>query len=413
MTGIAVVGAAEAQMGAALPGLSAADVMAQAARAALADAGLAPADVDGVFAAATQMPWASVTLSEDLGIRPRSQDTTMLGGASPMAHVNHARAAIAAGLCEVAVIAYGSTQRSVGRATASVQERDPWEAPYAPPLPVAAYALAASRHMHDYGTTAEQLAWVAVSARQWAQRREGAWSREPLTLADVAAARRVCDPFGVRDCCLVTDGGAALVVTSVARARGLRRPPVFVLGAAEAQTHRSVSSMPDLTTTAAFESGARAFAEAGLRPADVDSAQIYDAFTITPILFLEDLGFCPKGEGGAFVADGRIAPGGELRVNTSGGGLSYGHPGMNGLPLLVEAVREVREEGKDVVLAHGNGGVLSTQATVLLGSEEAAGERPRTKVARLREPAGAVMGRRRRATAGRALREPGSRGQTP
>jgi acetyl-CoA acetyltransferase len=401
VTGVAVVGAAEAQMGKALPGLSAADVMAEAARGALADAGLAVEEVDGVFAAATQVPWASVTLSEDLGIAPRYQDSTMLGGASPMAHVNHARAAIAAGLCEVALIAYGSTQRSVGRAQASVQEIDPWEAPYAPPLPVAAYALAASRHMYEYGTTAEQLAWVAVSARQWAQRRGApAWSTDDLSLEDVAAARRVCDPFGVRDCCLVTDGGAAIVVTSVARTRGLKRPPVFVLGAAEAQTHRHISSMPDLTRTAAVESGARAFAEAGLRPADVESAQLYDAFTITPILFLEDLGFCPKGEGGAFVADGRIAPGGALRVNTSGGGLSYGHPGMNGLPLLVEAVREVRVEGKDVVLAHGNGGVLSAQATVLLGSEEAASDRPRTKVARLREPAGAVMGRRRRATSG-------------
>ncbi|HWI75378.1 MAG TPA: acetyl-CoA acetyltransferase [Baekduia sp.] len=397
MIGVAIAGAAEAQMGEALPGMSASDVMAEAALAALADAGLAVEEVDGVFAAATQLPWASVTLSEDLGLRPRYQDSTMLGGASPMAHVNHARAAIAAGLCDVALIAYGSTQRTVGRAQASVQERDPWEAPYAPPLPVAAYALAASRHRHEYGTTAEQLAWVAVSARQWAARREGAWSRDPLTLDDVAAARRVCDPFGVRDCCLVTDGGAAIVVTSAARARALKRPPVFVLGAAEAQTHRYVSAMPDLTTTAAVESGARAFAEAGLRPADVESAQLYDAFTITPILFLEDLGFCGKGEGGAFVADGRIAPGGALRVNTSGGGLSYGHPGMNGLPLLVEAVREVRDEGKDVVLAHGNGGVLSTQATVLLGSEDAASQRPRTKVARLREPAGAVMGRRRRA----------------
>jgi acetyl-CoA acetyltransferase len=398
MTGVAIAGAAEAQMGKALPGLSAADVMAEAARAALADAGLTVADVDGVFAAATQLPWASVTLVEELGIRPRHTDSTMIGGASAMAHVNHARAAIAAGLCDVALIAYGSTQRSVGRASASVQEIDPWEAPYRPPLPVAAYALAASRHMHEYGTTAEQLAWVAVSARQWAQRREGAWSREDLTLEDVAAAPRVCDPLGVRDCCLVTDGGAAIVVTSVARARTLRRRPVFVLGAAEAQSHRHISSMPDLTVTAAVESGARAFAEARLRPADVDSAQLYDAFTITPILFLEDLGFCEKGDGGGFVADGAIAPGGKLRVNTSGGGLSYGHPGMNGLPLLVEAVREVREEGKDVVLAHGNGGVLSAQATVLLGSEAAAGQRPRTKAMRLREPAGGNMGRRRRAT---------------
>jgi acetyl-CoA acetyltransferase len=222
VTGVAVVGAAEAQMGEALPGMSASDVMAEAALAALADAGLAVEEVDGVFAAATQLPWASVTLSEDLGLRPRHQDSTMLGGSSPMAHVNHARAAIAAGLCEVALIAYGSTQRTVGRAMASVQEVDPWEAPYAPPLPVAAYALAASRHMHEYGTTAEQLAWVAVSARQWAQRRGApAWSRDDLSLEDVAAARRVCDPLGVRDCCLVTDGGAAIVVTSVARARGL------------------------------------------------------------------------------------------------------------------------------------------------------------------------------------------------
>jgi acetyl-CoA acetyltransferase len=258
--------------------------------------------------------------------------------------------------------------------------------------------------MHEYGTTAEQLAWVAVSARRWAQRRPGAWSQDDLTLEDVLASPRVCDPLGVRDCCLVTDGGAAIVVTSVARAKALRRPPVYVLGAAEAQTHRHISSMPDLTRTAAAQSGERAFAEAGLAPRDVESAQLYDAFTITPILFLEDLGFCPKGEGGPFVADGRIAPGGALRVNTSGGGLSYAHPGMNGLPLLVEAVREVRTEGKDVVLAHGNGGVLSTQATVLLGSEAAAEQRPRTKAMRLREPAGAVMGRRRRTVAGRTVR---------
>src|SRR4051794_33289098 len=390
-------------MGLALPGMSASDVMAQAARDALRDAGLQPADVDGVFAASTQLPWASVTLAEELGIAPRHSDSTMLGGASPMAHLAHARAAIAAGLCEVAVIAYGSTQRSLGRSRASVQELDPWEAPYAPPLPVTAYALAASRHMHEFGTTPEQLAWVAVSARQWAQRNPDAWSREELTIADVLAAPRVCDPLGVRDCCLVTDGGAALVVTSLGRAKALRHKPVVLLGAGEAHSHRHISAMPDLTTTVAVQSGQRAFAEAGLRPADVQCAQLYDAFTITPILFLEDLGFCPKGEGGAFVADGRIAPGGALRVNTSGGGLSYAHPGMNGLQLLVEAVREVRDEGKDIVLAHGNGGVLSTQATVLLGSEEAAVDRPRTKVARLREPAGGNMGppaRRRRASAG-------------
>jgi acetyl-CoA acetyltransferase len=392
---VAIAGAAEAQMGLALPGMSASNVMAQAARDALRDAGLQPADVDGVFAASTQLPWASVTLAEELGIVPRHSDSTMLGGASPMAHLAHARAAIAAGLCEVAVIAYGSTQRSLGRSRASVQELDPWEAPYAPLLPVTAYALAASRHMHEFGTTPEQLAWVAVSARQWAQRNPDAWSREELTIADVLAAPRVCDPLGVRDCCLVTDGGAALVVTSLGRAKALRHKPVVLLGAGEAHSHRHISAMPDLTTTAAVQSGQRAFAEAGLRPADVQCAQLYDAFTITPILFLEDLGFCAKGEGGAFVADGRIAPGGELPVNTSGGGLSYAHPGMNGLPLLVEAVRQVRREGRDVVLAHGNGGVLSAQATVLLGSEDAGRHRPRQKRVRLSRPA-AAGGRARR-----------------
>ena len=395
---VAIAGAAEAQLGQALPGLGAADVMAEAARAALDDAGLTPADVDGVFAASTQLPWASVNLAEDLGLAPRHSDSTMLGGSSPMAHLNHARAAISAGLCDVALIAYGSTQRTVGRARASVQEVDPWEAPYRPMLPVAAYALAASRHMHVYGTTPEQLAWVAVSARRWAQGNPRAWAREELTIEDVLAAPRVCDPLGVLDCCLVTDGGGALVVTSAERASTLARRPVHLLGAGEAHSHRHISSMPDLTVTAAVESGARAFAEAGLTAADVQAAQLYDAFTITPILFLEDLGFCAKGEGGPFVADGRIAPGGALPVNTNGGGLSYAHAGMNGLQLLVEAVRQVREERRDVVLAHGNGGVLSTQCTVLLGSEAAAGARPRRKAARIRLPVGATPRRPRRAS---------------
>jgi acetyl-CoA acetyltransferase len=396
MTGVAIAGAAEAQVGRALPGLSASDVMAEAARAALADAGLAPGDVDGVFASSTQLPWASVNVAEELGIRPRYSDSTMLGGSSPMAHLAHARAAIGAGLCDVALIAYGSTQRSVGRASASVQEIDPWEAPYEPVLPVAAYALAASRHMHEFGTTSEQLAWVAVSARQWAQRNPRAWSRDDLSIDDVLAAPRVCDPLGVRDCCLVTDGGGALVVVSADRAAALASTPVHLLGAGEAHAHRHISSMPDLTKTAAVASGERAFAEAGLTPADVESAQLYDAFTITPILFLEDLGFCAKGDGGPFVEGGRIAPGGELPVNTNGGGLSYAHPGMNGLLLLVEAVRQVRDAGRDVVLAHGNGGVLSTQCTVLLGSEAAVSERPRAMRARAPRPrAVGAPGRRR------------------
>jgi acetyl-CoA acetyltransferase len=290
-------------------------------------------------------------------------------------HVDHARAAIAAGLCEVALIAYGSTQRLVGRSSASVQELDPWEAHFRPPMPVSAYALAASRHMHEFGTTREQLAAVAVAARAWAARNPLAWSREPLTIAGVLDARMVADPLTVRDCCLVTDGGAAVVLTSAERARALATEPVLVLGAGSAHSHRHITGMPSLTRTAAAESGARAFAQARLTPADVDVAQLYDAFTITPILFLEDLGFCAKGDGGPFAASGAIAPGGSLPVNTNGGGLSYTHPGMYGLHALVEGVRQLRGAcgdrqvaGCEVALVHGNGGVLSSQATLVLGS---------------------------------------------
>jgi len=366
---VAIAGAAESDLGEVAPGLTPTDLMVQASLRALADCGLGVGDVDGLFAATTQLPMATLNLGEALGVAPRYTDATQIGGSSAMAQLDHARAAIAAGLCAVALIAYASTQRSVGRAGASVQEVDPYEAPYRPLLPVSAYALAAARHMHEFATTPQQLAQVAVSARDWARDNPRAWARGPLSIDDVLSAPRVCDPLGVRDCCLVTDGGGALVVVSSERARALRRAPVFVLGVGEAHSHRHISSMPDLTTTAAVDSGARAFAQAGLTPAEVDCAQLYDAFTITPILFLEDLGFCAKGEGGPFVADGRIGPGGALAVNTNGGGLSYQHPGMYGLLALVEAVRQVREVGRHVVLAHGNGGVLSSQCTVLLGDE--------------------------------------------
>jgi len=377
---VAIAGAALSDAGAVPAGTTPAGLMAQASRRALAQCGLTVADVDGVYAASTQLPWASVTLAEELGIGPavRTSDSTQIGGASPLAHLNHARAAITAGLCDVALIAYGSTQRLVGRATASVQELDPFEAPYHPPLPIAAYALSAARHMHEFGTTPEQLAHVAVSARRWAQRWTGApaaWATGDLAIEDVLAAPRVCDPLGVRDCCLVTDGGAAVVVASRERARalsGMAGREVLVLGVGEALSHRHVSSMPDLVRTAAVTSGARAYAEAGYGPADVQVAQLYDAFTITPIMFLEDLGFCEKGDGGPFAASGAIAPGGSLPVNTTGGGLSFQHPGMNGLPLLVEGVRQIREAGADVSLVHANGGVWSSQCTVILGSETTA-----------------------------------------
>jgi acetyl-CoA acetyltransferase len=284
-------------------------------------------------------------------------------------------AAIELGLCEVALIAYGSTQRSVSRAAASPTDINPYEAPFRPLMPASAYALAAARHMYQFGTTREQLADVAVAARQWALLNPVAWEKEPLSREQVLGSRMVSDPLTVRDCCLVLDGGGAMIVTSAARARDCSKLPIHVLGTGEAIGHGSISNMSDLTTTAAAISGPWAYSAAGISPADVDVALLYDAFTITPILFLEDLGFCAKGEGGAFVQDGGIAPNGRLAVNTNGGGLSYCHPGMYGLLAMIECVRQLRGEcgirqiGRhDIALAHGNGGVLSSQCTAIFGT---------------------------------------------
>jgi acetyl-CoA acetyltransferase len=372
---VAVVGAAESDLGLVAPHTSPVDLMAQATLRALDDAGLKLSDVDGLFVAATQVRMGPMALAEYLGVKPKYFDGTIIGGSSFMSHVTHAQAAIEAGLCEVAVIAYGSTQRSVSRAAASPREYNHYETPYKPILPISAYALAAARHMHQYGTTREHLAEVAVSARKWALLNPIAWEKEPLTIEQVLKARMVSYPFTVRDCCLVVDGGGAIVITSAARAKSLKKKPVYVLGTGDALSHATISNMPDLTVTAAAESGAQAYKMAGIKPSDVKMLSLYDAFTITPILFLEDLGFCPKGEGGRFVEGGATAPGGSrIPVNTSGGGLSYCHPGMYGLLVMIEAIRQVRGEcGKrqikdcDVALAHGNGGVLSSQCTVLFG----------------------------------------------
>jgi len=371
----AIVGVAESDLGQVADGLSVIDLMAQGVQRALDDCGLEVKDIDGVFSATTQSRLSVLALCEYLGIDPPFLGSTIVGGSSFEYHVAHAMSAIEQGLCTVAVIAYGSTQRSVGRKQASVREINPYESPFRPFMPSSAYALAASRHMHQFGTTREQLAAVAVAAREWALLNPAAWEKKPLSLEDVLSARMVSYPFTVRDCCLVTDGGGAVIVTSTARARSLKKKPAYVLGCGQATTHSSISSMPDLTVTGAVAAGKAAYKMARLGPADVDAFELYDAFTINTILFLEDLGVCPKGEGGAFVADGRIGPKGSLPVNTNGGGLSYCHPGMYGLFLLIEAVRQLRGECgarqvKDcnVALAHGNGGVLSSQATVILGS---------------------------------------------
>jgi acetyl-CoA acetyltransferase len=372
----AIVGVAESDLGQVADGLSAIDLMAQGTKRALDDCGLSLKDVDGLFAATTQSRLSVLALAEYLGINPAFVGSTIVGGSSFEYHVAHAMGAIALGLCNVAVIAYGSTQRSIGRKQASVREINPYETPFKPFMPASAYALAASRHMHEFGTTREQLAAVAVAAREWALLNPAAWEKKPLTIEGVLSSRMVSFPFTVRDCCLVTDGGGAIVVTSAQRAHSTRKPPAYVLGVGQSVTHASISNMPDLTVTGALAAGQAAYRMARLGPPDVDAVELYDAFTINTILFLEDLGFCRKGEGGAFVEGARIGPAGQLAVNTNGGGLSYCHPGMYGLLLLIEAVRQLRGEcgarqvkDCEVALAHGNGGVLSSQATVILGTE--------------------------------------------
>lgn len=371
---IAIVGAAEVDTFE-TDGRSPAGVMAHAVKAALDDAGLTNADVDGLFTASSYHAYPGLTMAEYLGIRPRHIDTTNTGGCSFVSHLAHAAAAIEAGLCEVAVIAYGSTQRSDRGKLVSPAEWLAYEEPYGLMHPISSFGLIAQRHMAQYGTTSEDLAAIAVSARDWACLNPQAPYRTPITTEDVLSSRMISTPLHKLDCCLVTDGGGALVVTSAARAQDLPSKPVYLLGSGEAANHRNILGMPDLTTTEATKSAARAYAMAGVKPSDMDTVHVYDAFTISALILLEDLGFCAKGEGGAFVADGRIGPGGELAVNTNGGGLSYTHPGMLSMFLLVEAVRQLRGEagerqidGTELSLVHGMGLTLGGHATAVLSN---------------------------------------------
>ncbi len=357
-----------------MPGYSSMELTAQAALLAVADAGLTMPQVDALFICQPDDFFAGLSFAEYLGLQPRYTDNNRTGGSAFMSHMAVAAMMLDAGYIDCALIAYGSNQRSNGGKLATRITSNGWDAPYAPLSPLTSYALAAARHMHEYGTTREDLAAVALAARAWANTNPEAFARGPLTLEDCLAARMVSTPISVRDCCLVTDGAGAIVMTRTDWARDLARPPVAVLGAAAATWWNSIAQAKDVTVTAARESGARAMAMAGVTPSDIGTAQLYDAFTINTILFLEDLGFCPKGEGGPFVSSGAIAPGGSLPVNTNGGGLSCCHPGMYGLFAIIEAARQIRGEaanqipGVDVALAHGNGGTLSSQATVVLGS---------------------------------------------
>lgn len=372
----AIVGAATFGMGEA-PGLDSIDLAVGASLRALQMANLQPKDVDGVFVCLPSDFLSGLSVSEYLGIQPRFTDNNRTGGSAFLTHMQTAALALSAGQCDVALVCYGSNQRTGAGKLVSAQKPAYFESLYKPVMPVSAYALAASRHMHEFGTTREQLATVAVSARQWAQKNPDAFMRDKLSISDVLNARMVANPLSVRDCCLVTDGAAAIVMTRADRALDLSKNPAYLLGAAAATTHLSISAMPNLTVTAAKQSGARAFAQAGVTPQDIDVAELYDAFTINTILFLEDLGFCKKGEGGDFVTGGRIAPGGSLPVNTNGGGLSCVHPGMYGLFTVVEATQQLmglcgERQIQDVklALAHANGGTLSSQATAILGSRD-------------------------------------------
>ena len=373
--GVFITGVAETALGK-VTDQTEMSMLALASRAALAEAGLKLSDVDGLFVR-TRGIEPSVEAAEYLGIRPRYTDSTDLGGCSFEAYVNHAIAAIATGQCEVALIAYASRQRTMRARRASygadTSLSGQFEVPYGMLMPIAQYALIAARHMHDFGTTPDQLAEVAVAARQWAALNPKAFERDPLSVADVLASPMIAEPLRKLDCCLITDGGGAVVVTSAERARDAATRPVRLIGAGESVSAWHISQVRDLTRTPGVESGRAAFGQAGVRPDEIDVVTLYDNFTLSVIMELEDLGFCAKGEGGRFIQGGRIAPGGSLPVNPMGGGLSYNHPGMLGLLLIIEAVRQLRGEAgarqvKDAELAlvHGIGGVCFGSAATLV-----------------------------------------------
>ena len=381
----AVVGLAESGCGIA-SGWSAMEIMANSVHDALDDAGIKLNEVDGVFAATAFHSMAAMSLSEYLGLKPKFADGSQIGGSSFLSHILTAALALDAGLINVAVVAYGSNQKSIG-GFKTISEAMPYEAQYEPRMPVTAYALAAKRYMHEFGASREDLANVAVSARDWALLNPRAYTYEkgPLTIEDVLSARPIVDPLGKLDCCLVTDGGAAVVMTRSDRAKDTKNTPIYLLGAAMEHHHRMVSEMPDLVRTSAIDSSQRAFKMSRYKATDMDSIQLYDAFTINTLLFLEDLGFCKKGEAIELVKNNNIGPSGSLKVNTNGGGLSCVHPGMYGLFVTLEAIRQLRNSAGDNVgersgggwidnaklsVAHGNGGVLSSQVTNVWGVSE-------------------------------------------
>ena len=358
------------------PDKTTAQLHAECARGALADAGLGLEDVDGYFCAGDAPGLGPLSMVDYLGLKVRHVDTTDTGGSAYLIHVSHAAQAIAAGKCNVALITLAGRPRSEGAAIGTgprnVTATTPdvaWEMPYAP-VTVNMYALAAARHMHEFGTTSEQLAWIKVAAAAHAQHNPHAMLREAVTVADVLASPMISDPLHKLDCCVVSDGGGALVVARPEIARSLRRPIVNVLGTGEG-IKGLAGGQVDLTYSGAAISGPAAFEEAGVKPADIQYVSIYDSFTITVLMQLEDLGFCAKGQGGRFVADGNLISGvGRLPFNTDGGGLCNNHPAnRGGMTKVIEAVRQLRGEahprvqvpGCALALAQGTGGLLGSR----------------------------------------------------
>ncbi|OGO50152.1 MAG: thiolase [Chloroflexi bacterium RBG_16_68_14] len=377
---VAIVGVDESDQIGICEGKTALMLHAEAARNALRDAGIDISEVDGLCTAGPSV----MQTAEYLGIQPSFMDSTSVGGSSFVIEVEHAAAAIEAGLCHVVLITHGEMGYSARRGRASRGAGGRWsdpesaqaqfELPYGMGPAPSAYSLAAMRHMHQYGTTHEHLAEIAVATRKWAQLNPKAFMRDPLTIDDVLSSRWIAYPFHVYDCCLVTDAGGACVIVGAERARDLPKKPVWLLGSGEATTHASLVNNPDLTRTPARYSGERAFTMAGLTPKDIDVVEVYDSFTYTALVTIEELGFCPKGEGGPFLSNQRSAPGGDFPMNTNGGGLSYTHPGMYGMFLIIEAVRQLRGECGErqvpnarTALVNGTGGSLSTTGTLILG----------------------------------------------
>lgn len=368
------------------PDKSVAQLHAECARGALLDAGLALSDVDAYFCAGDAPGLGALSMIDYMGLHPRHVDTTESGGSAYISHVSHAAQAIAAGKCNVALITLAGRLRSEG--SSGTQLRDfggnipdaPYEYPYGP-APANQYAMAAARHMYEFGTTAEQLAWVKVAASHHAQHNPRALLRDLVTVEEVLASPMIADPLHRLDCCVVTDGGGALLVVRPEIARDLGRPRVRILGAGEASKGQEGGQV-DLSFTAGRWSGQAAFDEAGVGPADIQYASLYDSFTITVLMQLEDLGFCAKGEGGRFVADGNLIAGvGRLPVNTDGGGLCNNHPAnRGGMTKVIEAVRQLRHEAHRAVqvrnctlaLAHGTGGSIASRhgsSTLILERE--------------------------------------------